>query len=173
MKKKLKFILSIIIVVFCFLYKTGYSAETPQANNKAVNFSLNGLDDNKVILNNFIEKKKVVLLTFWTTWCASCKEEMPKIIELQNNFKNSGLEILGINYEESKLKVKKFAAKYKINYKILLDEEGEVTESYGISGVPYIIIIDKKGEIYYQGNGLPNNYKAILTKLVNNKLSLK
>ncbi|MBA2124331.1 hypothetical protein B9J78_05290 [bacterium Unc6] len=61
--------------------------------------------------------------------------------------------------------MKNFALKYGINYKILLDNKGEVFRLYNIIGVPGVVILDREGFIQFIGSELPKDYKEIFKKL--------
>lgn len=131
---------------------------------KAPEFELNDLDGDKVSLKDF--QGKVVALFFWATWCPYCQKEVPKLIKLNEEFKDRGFEILTIDYKEDVDKLKRFAQRRGINYKILIDKTGDVFDLYNIPGLPVVMILDKKGMVQYTGFSLPEDYKEILERLL-------
>ena len=92
-------------------------------------------------------KGKPVLLIFLTTWCPSCRSEIPHYKEIYETYGKRGLEVVGIDIEESKNKVSSFAAKNQIPYKTLLDEKGRVASAYDIVGIPTMVLINKDGQV--------------------------
>lgn len=112
---------------------------------KAPDFVLEDLEGKKVKLSDY--KGKVVLLVFSTTWCQYCRAEIPHLKKLYSQYKEKGLEIINIDIQESREKVSSFAAKHKLPYKVLLDNDGEVARTYDVRGVPTKILIGKDGKI--------------------------
>ncbi len=91
-----------------------------EVGEKAFPFKLSTLDNKELDLESFA-KDKVTLLVFSTTWCPSCRGEIPILNEYYNELKDKGLNVLSIDVQESKQKVGSFAEKYRINYPVALD----------------------------------------------------
>jgi peroxiredoxin len=102
---------------------------------------------------------KPVLLIFVTTWCPTCRSEIPHYKNIYGTYGQRGLEVVGIDIEEPKNRVSQFAAKNQIPYKTLLDEKGRVASAYGIVGIPTMVLINKDGRI------LTRKYFAVETVL--------
>ena len=92
--------------------------------------------------------EKLVIVNFWATWCAPCKEEMPSLDQLyqSNEFKN--LQIFTVNMESpNRIKTKKFIKDLKIQkLEIFFDPELNFVKEFRLKGVPTTILINKKGE---------------------------
>ncbi|MEE9603941.1 MAG: TlpA disulfide reductase family protein [Candidatus Scalindua sp.] len=131
---------------------------------KASTFQLLTIDDKKLELESF-RKDKVILMVFGATWCPACRHEVPLLKEYYGEFKDSGLEVLNIDIQESKKKVGSFVEKNGINYPVVLDVTAKVASLYKVRGIPLNIILDKDGIIKYRDNRPPN--KEILDKLLN------
>ncbi len=101
---------------------------------------------NQINIKNY--RGSLVILNFWATWCAPCKEEMPSLDKLyqDNNFKN--LKIFPINIEEpNPSKTKKFFNDLNIKkLSIFFDKELNFVKEFKLRGVPTTIIINKNGE---------------------------
>lgn len=131
---------------------------------KAAPFKLLSVEGKEIVLESFA-KDKVLLLVFGTTWCPSCRHEVPILKEYYDDLKDDGLRVLGIDVQESKKKVNSFVKKNQINYPVALDSNAEVARLYQVVGIPLNIVLDKNGVIRYKNNRLPS--KEILGKLLN------
>lgn len=113
---------------------------------KAQNFALKDLNGNKVQLENY--QGKVIFLNFWTTWCPACLVEMPSMEKLYQEFKNKDFILLAVDMQEDSATVKKFIEKFKLNFPILLDEDGTVAIYYGVNAIPVTYLIGREGYLY-------------------------
>ncbi len=93
---------------------------------------------------------KIVLLNFWATWCPPCLREMPYFVELQKTYGEQGFQIIGIAIDDEDA-VRAFADEMDINYPIMAGELEaiELSKRYGnrVGGLPYSVLINRKGEI--------------------------
>jgi thiol-disulfide isomerase/thioredoxin len=99
-------------------------------------------------LQDVLEKNKgkVVIVNLWATWCPPCRKEIPGFINLYNKYKDKGVEIIGIAFDENGLEVLPgFIEKTGINYPIYLNGNG-IAEAYGLRAFPTTIIYGKNGE---------------------------
>jgi peroxiredoxin len=87
----------------------------------------------------------VVLLTFWATWCAECRPEMPQFERLHAEFAKQGLAVLGLNVREDQDKIRHYAKGLGLTFPLVLDPEGEIARSYGVIGIPTTILISRDG----------------------------
>ncbi len=111
----------------------------------APDFSLKDLNGGSFQLS--AQRGKPVLLIFLTTWCPTCRTEIPHYKSIHETYSRRGLEVVSINIQEQKERVSRFAKNYRLPYKTLLDETGDVAGTYGVVGVPTMILIDKDGMI--------------------------
>ncbi len=106
--------------------------------------NLNLVDINGKSHHLFDYSDKTIVINFWATWCAPCKIEMPILESTYQELNSSGLEIIGITYED-KQTVMEFLKDKNISYIIGLDPDYVWTDFFEIMGYPTIIIIkDKK-----------------------------
>ena len=93
-------------------------------------------------------KGQVVLVDFWATWCAGCRETIPALARLQDKYGAQGLKVVGISLDKGpKSKVGKFARKLKVNYQVLLDAEDTLSKVFGFEGLPSLYLFDKDGSL--------------------------
>ncbi|MEP9409914.1 MAG: redoxin family protein [Candidatus Brocadia sp.] len=100
-------------------------------------------------LNTLLEsnKGKVVVLNLWATWCPPCRKEMPGFVNLYKKYKDKGLEIIGVAFDENGEEVvPPFIKSLGINYPIYLDG-GDIGPAYDLQAYPTTIIYGKDGKV--------------------------
>ena len=115
-------------------------------------------DSNKEIVNLKNYQEKLIILNFWATWCAPCREEMPSLNNLKVSKKFNNLEIFPINVGREDLsKSQDFYNKLNIkNLKIYMDSSTKLANTFSLRGVPTSIFINKKGEEFARILGSAN-----------------
>jgi len=119
-------------------------APAPVAGHPAPDFALETLDGETIRLSDFVGKP--VLVNFWATWCAPCRAEFPDFQEASIDNADK-LVIIGINNttaDQPEL-VDDFVAEMGATFPIVLDQDGKVSESYQIRGLPTSIFVDRDG----------------------------
>ncbi|MEO8484725.1 MAG: TlpA disulfide reductase family protein [Betaproteobacteria bacterium] len=95
-------------------------------------------------------KGKVLVVNFWATWCAPCREEMPMFVRLQSAHGAKGVQFVGIAVDNVD-KVRQFASDLKLNYPTLIGGYGamELSKSLGntIMALPFTVIVDRNGRV--------------------------
>ena len=93
---------------------------------------------------------KVVLLNFWATWCPPCRREIPLFIDLQRQYEQQGLQIVGISLDSPEA-VARYWQEMRINYPLLIADETsyELMAAYGNrqGGLPYSVLIGADGKV--------------------------
>ena len=108
-------------------------------------FALKDLAGKEVSLESL--KGKVVLLDFWATWCGPCKQFMPSIQKLHDEFKDRGVMIYGVNTWERKAgAAEKYMKDKGYTYGCLL-EGNDLAKAYNITGIPTLVVIGKDGKV--------------------------
>jgi len=97
---------------------------------------------------------KPVLVAFWATWCEACKEELPALNEIAKQHSEK-LEVVSINVQEEAEHVKAFLLLNPLNYPVILDESGELSDLFEVTAIPSVVLLAKGGEILYYGFRLP------------------
>ena len=144
----------LIIFVYLILTNLSYASEKPDIKNlvliknpkiyKGVTFR--DINQKNLNLNDF--KGNLVILNFWATWCAPCKEEMPSLDNLQSNSNLDNLKIFPINIgQENISKSKLFFKQLNIqNLDIYIDSSITLAKKFGLRGVPTTILFNKQGK---------------------------
>ncbi len=98
-------------------------------------------------------KGKVVLLDFWATWCPPCRKGIPDLVEIKKEFKNKGVEVIGISLDalthggQTQKDVIPFMKSNNINYPIVKGNDKVIMDFGGINSIPTSFVIDKEGYI--------------------------
>lgn len=145
--KQTAWVLMVLMAAGCSMPGSVGSSSAKNGSGTASPFTLQDSQGGAVSLEDALKKNKAVLLNFWATWCPPCREEIPDLIRLQNEYGKSGFTVLGINVGESAAKVSGFVNKMGINYPVLLDSEQSVATQYGIVGIPTSYLVSSDGKI--------------------------
>ena len=142
------------LTIFIFLMLSSFSLEASEIKNLIIYEepkkydNLSFLDDknNELKLNSF--KGNVILLNFWATWCAPCKEEMPSLDLLQKNNELNNLKIFPINIGKDNVnKASSFFNDLKIrNLNLYFDNPETLAKKLSLRGIPTTIFFNKKGD---------------------------
>ena len=142
------------LVIFIFLISNTFANETPNIKNLIINkeskeyTNLTILDDQNNQLNLSNYKGNILLLNFWATWCAPCKEEMPSLDLLKSNKDLNNLKIFPVNVGQDNVKkAKEFFDDLNIkNLNLYFDENINLTKKFALRGIPTSILLNKNGK---------------------------
>lgn len=93
---------------------------------------------------------KVVLVDFWASWCAPCREKLPEIKALYANFRDKGFEIIGVSFDDDLGKLRRFLASEGMTWPQVADGqgwEGPRAAEFGVTSLPTLWLIDRKGRL--------------------------
>lgn len=141
--------LAILLIFGC----TSEDGETRPSASLAPDFALKDLNGNTLHLKDL--RGKVVLLNFFATWCAPCRQEIPVFIRLYEKLKDKGLEIVGIALDmQGAPLLNRFVRHYGITYTIVLGTREVVLDYGGIRGIPTSFVVDRNGVVVEHFVGL-------------------
>ena len=150
-----------LLIIFILMLSNSFASDASDVKNLVINKELKNYSDitflnikNKELnLNDY--KGNLVLLNFWATWCAPCKDEMPSLDNLQ---KKDGIFVFPINMEEKNLnKTDKFYNDLNIkNLNTYFDEGLKLVKVFALRGVPTTIILNKDKEMVARISGSIN-----------------
>ena len=144
----------LIIFIYLITINFSYALEKPDLKNLVLIKSLKTYEDvifkdinqKNVNLDDF--KGKLIILNFWATWCAPCREEMPSLDYLQSNIKLNNLKIFPINIGQEDISKSEFFFK-ELNIKnlnIYFDAPITLAKKFSLRGVPTTILFNKQGK---------------------------
>lgn len=139
----------------------------PRKGFYAPDFDLVNINNNaRVSLNNC--KGKAIIIYFWATWCGYCKEEMPAVQTLYQEYQSQGLVVLAVDVGESAWEALSYRDANSLTFPILNDNEGHVSSLYRVTGFPTLFFVYPSGIISSVNIGsmdyreLDKNIKKIL-----------
>jgi thiol-disulfide isomerase/thioredoxin len=135
----------VIVLTYLLALALPICAIAGQVGTLAPDFSLTDLKGNAVTLKQF--KDKVVFLDFWAPWCDPCREEFPALDALYKKYRNDGLEVIGIDIDDSEKVAAEFLQKIPVTFTILIDKKGISRRAYGFRMLPTAFIIGRDGVI--------------------------
>ncbi|HEX3036486.1 MAG TPA: TlpA disulfide reductase family protein [Thermodesulfobacteriota bacterium] len=153
MKKKIVALLFIVFLLPLLSCESGDNESAAKEDSDyAKGFALPSLDGNKKVeLNDF--KSKPMVVNFWASWCAPCREEMPFFEQTWRKYKDKGVVFLGIDVLDQEMNAREFLRQLGISYTNLYDQSGEVANDYGAFALPVTFFIDKEGKIIRKSYG--------------------
>ncbi len=129
------------------------AAETESEAPAAPEFSVKDLQGAELSLAGY--KGKVLVINFWATWCPPCRKEIPDFIEAYREYKDKGLEILGLSVDETTAPaLLEWTAKMGLNYPVALATPEIVRDYEPGQFIPATIIVDRRGHLRYRHTGL-------------------
>jgi cytochrome c biogenesis protein CcmG/thiol:disulfide interchange protein DsbE len=167
MSKKLLIPLGVFVVLCAFLlvglWRDPREVPSPLIGKPAPSFVLAQLHDPAKTLGPADLKGQVWLLNVWASWCVSCREEHPLLVELG---KAKVVPIVGLNYKDESVAGKRWLTQNGDPYTVsVVDGDGRVGIDWGVYGVPETFVVDKSGTIRYKQIG-PITAEALETKIL-------
>ena len=150
------------LVIFFSFFFSGMSSPPLRVGGPAPSFELKTLKGE--IFKSSDLKNKAVILNFWATWCVPCIKEMPELNKAYTSFKNDDVEIIAINFSETRSEVDEFVKKYHLKFPVLLDKYGDVSQDYRVRNLPVTYFISPNGII------MDSVFGGITQKLIETKL---
>ncbi len=123
-------------------------------------------DGNEVDLRDL--KGKLVIVTFWASWCGYCLKELPILENIQNHLGTDQMRVIAVNSKESRQTYRKLKKALKsLNLTMTHDLSGEISDTYGVKGIPHLLIINREGQIVLQERGYDESSIDDFVRVIN------
>lgn len=127
------------VVLVCILL----SISKLHAEEPAPDFTLKSKENGNIRLSE--QRGNIVMVNFWASWCGPCREELPKMEELYQEYQDMGFEILAVNVDDEESKADVLLNDIEVTFPVLYDTAGNVSQLYDVNAMPTTVIIDRDG----------------------------
>jgi thiol-disulfide isomerase/thioredoxin len=135
-----------------------------EVGSKAPVVSVQSLDGKQVDLGRYIGKTPM-LIEFWATWCANCRELMPTLLEAEKKFgKKVKFVALAVAINQSPERVRRFIAAHPLPHDTFYDTDGKAAGAFDAPATSYVVVLDKAGRVVYTGLGGKQDLESALKK---------
>jgi len=129
-----------------------------------------GRDGREVLIS--AQHGKVVVVTFWASWCGYCRQELPVLAGLQQAAGKGRLEVIAVNYEDELDVYRVLSRKLKdVQLTLTRDPSGHIGEAFGVQGIPHLFVIGKDGKVAFQKTGYGEESIQVILDAVNAELA--
>jgi peroxiredoxin len=130
----------------------------------APDFTLKSRSGENVKLSEY--RGDVVMINFWASWCAPCRQEMPLLEEMYKKYSDLGFVLLGVNVEEDSAKANDLLREVAVTFPVLFDNTNEVTKLYNVVAMPSTVLVDRDGKMRYLHRGYLPGYENEYVKQI-------
>ena len=154
-------IISLIVLATLFLSPLQASGQVffmgnPSVGREAEDFTVKSITGEETSLNEFRSGQKVIIF-FWSTWCPHCREALANLEKKKKELEDQKIKVMVIDVGESKEVVSQFLERIKIEREVFLDEDAEVSNLYGVLGIPTFYFIGEDGIVRKVRNSFPQD----------------
>lgn len=138
------------------------------------NMELKDLDGNNVMLGDQ-RGERFTVVDFWASWCKPCLSAMPKLQQLSEKYKGTGVVFWGINVDSprNQVKVKPLVRSLGLSYPVFTDMDQELMNELNVIVLPTLVILDAKGKIRFLHEGYQLGDEQLIDESINNLLTGK
>jgi thiol-disulfide isomerase/thioredoxin len=129
------------------LFALSADAKTLKVGETAYDMLGTSLGGTEIKLSDY--KGKIIILSFWATWCNECRKEIPALYAIQNKSNPEKLQVIAINAGEKRALVEKFLSDYPVSKIIFTLDPGITGWNYKVNAIPTIYVVDTEGKISY------------------------
>ncbi|TLX75296.1 AhpC/TSA family protein [Labilibacter sediminis] len=145
------------------LEKAAAAEKATEIGQVAPDFTLESVSGESLALSSL--KGKYVLVDFWASWCKPCREENPNVVKAYNDFSAKGFDVLGVSLDRDSAAWKQAIKDDGLVWNQVIDGNGDIASTYGVSGIPFTLLLDKEGKIVaknLRGEALTNKLAELL-----------
>lgn len=149
---------AIIYVLTALLAAPASQAAMPKIGTAAPDFALKSSSGKNLKLSE--HRGEVVMVNFWATWCGPCRQELPLLNRLHEQYRKAGFTLLGVNIDDRPDVAQTMAKKLGITFPVLFDTEKRVSRLYDVNAMPSTVLIDRDGKVRYIHLGYRAGYET-------------
>ena len=143
----------------CLLFLSAVGASPVSVGDRAPDFALRSLEGSNLRLSEY--RSEVVVLNFWATWCGKCRDALPVLNALYQQYQSEGLQVFAVGVDGKSQKAIEFAADARVSFPVMTDNENKtVSRMYDLGSMPLTLIIDREGNVRHIHEGFKKNSGA-------------
>ena len=149
---------AIFYVLTALLAAPASQAAMPKIGAAAPDFALKSSSGKNLKLSE--HRGEVVMINFWATWCGPCRQELPLLNRLHEQYRKTGFTLLGVNIDDRQDAAQDMAKKLGITFPVLFDTDKRVSRLYDVNAMPSTVLIDRDGKVRYIHLGYRAGYET-------------
>jgi peroxiredoxin len=133
------------------------------------------LDSGTTIDSRELLGKKVLVVRFQASWCKPCARESEALSRIATKYRDRGVEVIAFHVQDTPTDARRFVSSHPVTYHVALDPKLTVGNRFGMTGTPYTMVVDRKGEIVARlaGESAPTKLPRILDSALAQRPSRK
>ncbi len=165
--RRIKTLFTILVVLSVLSFNHAHAVAS-KLEGAAPDFTLDSSSGENIRLSDYLGE--VVMINFWASWCAPCRQEMPLLEDLYKKYHMMGFTLLGINVDEERENAESLLEQIPVSFPILFDPDSELSRLYKVKAMPTTILIDRDGQlrVLHKGYqpGFEDQYEADIKALI-------
>lgn len=137
----------------CLLALLAFAGPAFAAPDKISAKDIEPMDAGQLLAKIGVDRGKIVIVNIFASWCPPCRDEIPGLINVRNEYKEDEVVVLGVSVDKSMKDLVKYVNGMEINYPVF-HAKGDFISRVGVTAVPQLLIYDKKGELVVNHRGL-------------------
>jgi len=164
MRTRSTFLLPILTVLVLLLPSGAVLSAPPKIGQPAPDFTLRSSEGKNLKLSE--RRGEVIMVNFWATWCAPCRQEMPQLNVLHDRYRRNGFTLLAVNVDDNEKAAQDMIRQLGIRFPVLFDTRKQASRQYDVDAMPSTLLIDRDGRVRYLHRG----YRAGVEKEYEEKI---
>jgi len=140
-------VIAIIIALWGNTLNPASGSGRPLPGETAPSFSATDIHGEDFRLADY--RGEIVVINFWATWCPQCEDEIPEFESIWREVADDGVQFVGVAMDDTVNAVSAVAGEMDVTFPLIVEEQDEITSSYGVTGVPETFVIDPEGNVAY------------------------
>lgn len=159
-----------LAITLAFFTAVGHCAEKFDVGAIPPDFIGKTKDGDRINISD--HKGKLVVVTFWASWCPPCRKELPILENIQKQLGNDVIKVVAINWKEERKLYRNTVRRLKGSVLTYThDKYGRIGDAFGVDGIPHLVIVGPDGKIVHVGSGYGDGTAEELVHIINDQLT--
>jgi len=156
--------IKLVVLVLLIGFVLSPLAQAGKVSGPAPDFTLKSRSGENIKLSEL--RGDVVMINFWASWCAPCRQEMPLLEDIYEKYGDLGFTLLGVNVEEDSAPALDLLRQIPVSFPILFDNANKVSKLYKVVAMPSTVLVDRDGNMRYLHRGYLPGYEDEYVKQI-------